>query len=460
MDATLNWLWQGSVVAAAASAMLLALARARANVRYTVCWAASLGVLALPAVASLPSTEISTAASASDDAILSLPDVWWTSTIVMVAAWAAWVSIQFVRFVSAIVAIRRARARSRPFPQRVESILPHWRRVRLDGRHATLVLSDSVRTAAVFGWGAPLIAVSPSLVTRLGAEELDRILIHEWAHVQRRDDLGSIVQIVVRIIAGWHPAVWWIDRRLHVEREIACDETTVSLTGCAKSYAECLVKLSSLGTAPRAMQTAPAVFASSGLRARITKIVSPRPSIAPAWSRSIAIAIVAILCVMCGGLAGLRVVQAAAVALPSGAPRMLSASVYLRGPVAAAPSASANERAARQVPERNQSAPRQTVEEPSPTPQPQNETQVRTTLDTPNPIGSTSGAAIEAAGERVVPGDVPSAPPTPDVTADQLKSPWTAAAAGGTAIGRKSKDAGAATAGFFTRFARRVAGSF
>jgi hypothetical protein len=47
-----------------------------------------------------------------------------------------------------------------------------------------------------------------------------------------------------------------------------------------------------------------------------------------------------------------------------------------------------------------------------------------------------------------------------DVTADKPRAPWTAAADGGAAIGRKSKDAGVATAGFFTRVAHRVAGSF
>ena len=85
--------------------------------------------------------------------------------LVILAAWTLWASIQIVRFVSAIVAIRRARARSRAFPLHAESVLPHWRRVRGDGRRATLVLSDSVTTAAVLGWGAPMIAVAPSLVT-------------------------------------------------------------------------------------------------------------------------------------------------------------------------------------------------------------------------------------------------------------------------------------------------------
>jgi hypothetical protein len=45
-------------------------------------------------------------------------------------------------------------------------------------------------------------------------------------------------------------------------------------------------------------------------------------------------------------------------------------------------------------------------------------------------------------------------------SAARSQSPWNAAAAGGAAIGKKSKDAGVATAGFFSRVARRVAGSF
>ena len=51
-------------------------------------------------------------------------------------------------------------------------------------------------------------------------------------------------------------------------------------------------------------------------------------------------------------------------------------------------------------------------------------------------------------------------PERSDPTADTLRAPWIAAADGGVAIGRKSKDAGVATAGFFTRVAHRVAGSF
>ena len=61
MDAVLNWLWQGCVVAVALRLMLFPLERASANVRSVVCWAATLFVIALPTLPSLPPTITSAA---------------------------------------------------------------------------------------------------------------------------------------------------------------------------------------------------------------------------------------------------------------------------------------------------------------------------------------------------------------------------------------------------------------
>ena len=237
MDAVLNWVWQGGVVAAVSLVMLFLLKRAGANVRSAVCWAALLLIVALPAFPPLSFTTPAVGAflPTPADAVVSLPATWWTSTLVILAAWMAWGSVQSVRLVMAIVAIRRARARSRRFPPHLESHLSHWNRIRSEGRRATLVLSNSVTSAAVLGWGAPMIAVAPSLLRTLDPDDLDRVLIHEWAHVQRRDDVVNVLQVVVRIVAGWHPALWSIDRRLSLEREIACDEVTVAITGSPKS---------------------------------------------------------------------------------------------------------------------------------------------------------------------------------------------------------------------------------
>src|SRR6478609_1566151 len=138
MDDTLNWLWQGSVVAVACFVMLRLLERTRANVRYVVCWAALLLIVTLPALPSLPSATASADAFnvPQGTAIVSLPDTWWTSTLVMVAVWMAWASVCTIRFGCAMIALGRARTRSHAFPSHLESRLPHWNRARCAGRHA------------------------------------------------------------------------------------------------------------------------------------------------------------------------------------------------------------------------------------------------------------------------------------------------------------------------------------
>ena len=471
MDVVLNWLWQGGVVAMAMSAMLVALRRARANVRYMVCWGAAMVVVGLPVLPSLQfAAPVDLVPLPYTDAIVALPHAWWTSTNVLLLAIALWANYHILQFVSGICVIRRARRRSRPFPAHLESLLPHWRRIRYQGRQARLVLSTSVTRAAVFGWGSPVIAVAPSLVRTLDADDLDRVLIHEWAHVQRRDDVVSVLQIVVRVVAGWHPAVWWIDRRLQVEREIACDETTVALTGSAKSYAECLMKLSSMKGTPQRLQMAPAVLASSGLRARVVKIVSPDRPIAPVWSRTLAAAIVLVLCVLSAAIGGVTLVEATALAAPvvSVATRTLSASPdHSVGVSQSATSGTKAQRASDRRTTRSSSPQQPTPGKPSPSPQPQPpSTDSRELRETePVPVGDAADATRATEPEPQGPSNAAiesrSMPPqNPPTVTTRTESPWSAAAAGGAAIGQKSKNAGLATAGAFKRFASRIAGSF
>jgi beta-lactamase regulating signal transducer with metallopeptidase domain len=473
MDAVLNWLWQGGVVAVALSAMLAALRRARANVRYVVCWMAAMVVLALPVLPSLQSASaVGLVSLPHSDAIVALPNAWWTSTNVIFAAMVLWSAVHLLRVFSAIGATRHARRRSRPFPVHLQSALPHWQRVRCEGRPARLVLSNSVTRAAVFGWGTPVIAVAPSLVRTLEASDLDRVLVHEWAHVQRRDDVVSLLQTALRVVAGWHPAVWWIDRRLHVEREIACDETAVGITGSARSYAECLMKLSNISDVPQQVRLAPAVFARPGLRARVMKIVSPDQPIAPVWSRAMAGAIVVVLCVLSAAVGSVTLVAATALAAPilSVATRTLTVSPHQAVAMARSAATTAEPLTGRRTarsssmrqPAAGQSSPSSAPEpepplpvsrdsrEPEPVVAADRSDATRATATEPQP---TANAAIDSRS-------IPAPPQNPPAVTTGTESPWSAAAASGSAIGAKSKNAGLATAGAFRRLAGRIAGSF
>jgi hypothetical protein len=326
----------------------------------------------------------------------------------------------------------------------------------------------------VFGWGSPMIAVAPSLVRSLPPEDLDRVLIHEWAHVQRRDDVANVVQIVIRIVAGWHPALWWIDRRLHSEREIACDEIAVAMTGSPKSYAECLLKVSAVPRTPMAMLMAPAVFG-SGLRARIVKIVSPRPLLAPLGARGLAAAIVLVLCFVAVVAGGRTLVDATTFVAPAVSNAIETLSIPSRLPVPDArmvadtnttrpPRRTANRPSMSQRTETVQplatgqapasvepAAPRSAALHQSDESHPPDSPHVADAAPEPSP----SAAPVVASAP-----ETPQPQPVADASASSPQTPWGAAAAGGTALGRSSKNAGVATAGFFTRFAKRVAGSF
>jgi len=78
---------------------------------------------------------------------------------------------------------------------------------------------------------------------------------------------------------------------------------------------------------------------------------------------------------------------------------------------------------------------------------------------TAHPAVAERDAASAPPHEGSVTADAPRARPS-GAAAEREQSPWADIADRGTAVGRKSKDAGLATAGFFTRVGRRVAGSF
>jgi hypothetical protein len=270
-------------------------------------------------------------------------------------------------------------------------------------------------------------------------------------------------------VAGWHPAVWWIDRRLHVEREVACDEMTVAITGSPKSYAACLVKLASLRDGGQTLLAAPAVFTAPGLRARVTKIVGPRRWIAPVWSRSLAGAIVVALCAMSAGVGRLTLVEGTALALPFEA--LSKTGLHPRANIVVVPVAARTTSAFIETrrPRRQSAAPAQSSGEPAApasSPSPQSQPQPATpqapatvnTVDITLPV-THGGDELPGVPQTAVVSRPPE-PPAQFEAADSRRAPWDVAADAGKAVGRTSKDASVATAGFFSRFARRVAGSF
>jgi hypothetical protein len=112
---------------------------------------------------------------------------------------------------------------------------------------------------SALGLWQPMIMLPAWALGELPASELSIILRHEFAHLRRWDDWTNLVQKTVRALFFFHPAVWWIESRLAVEREMACDDIVVAETDNPIGYASCLVSLLERSLAQRGWTMAQAI---------------------------------------------------------------------------------------------------------------------------------------------------------------------------------------------------------
>lgn len=317
-----QWIWQGMALVAVVSFSTGRVRGISASMRYRIWWATLVLVLALPLLATfeLPGIGAFLNVAVTHEESLLVPraavkevaDTSWL-TWAMLLGLVGWMVGTAARFYRAIAHLDAAKRACRPFPVARERQLAGWKTVRNRGRRATLVTSDHVRTAGVLGLGYPRIAVAPPLVSTLTDDELDQLVIHEYAHVQRRDDVAGMIQLLVRCLVGWHPAVWWIDRRLSIEREVACDDWVLTTTSAPRTYARCLTRVAGL-SAETESSLVPAANRRYQLTTRVMRLLDDRRSISIRPSvRTVAVA-TAILMVVSVGLAG---TQSAVVTLPS-----------------------------------------------------------------------------------------------------------------------------------------------
>lgn len=110
-------------------------------------------------------------------------------------------------------------------------------------RAVALGSAESIKMPMTIGWWRPLIVLPPDLPETLSSAECDSVIAHELAHIKRWDYVTNFVQRLIQAVLFFHPAVWFINKQLVIERELACDDWAVKLTGEPRRYASCLTKL-------------------------------------------------------------------------------------------------------------------------------------------------------------------------------------------------------------------------
>jgi beta-lactamase regulating signal transducer with metallopeptidase domain/HEAT repeat protein len=105
-----------------------------------------------------------------------------------------------------------------------------------------LVESDRIKMPFATGFLGAVI-VLPSESASWSAERRCAVLIHELAHVKRRDLAGHLVSRIACALYWFHPLVWTAARQLRAESERACDDLALVLGTRAAEYAEHLLDI-------------------------------------------------------------------------------------------------------------------------------------------------------------------------------------------------------------------------
>lgn len=173
--------------------------------------------------------------------------------------WLTGVLVGLVRVARQWRVLRALRATSNPPGGHAHIVLTQVQQSRAVRGQVTLAQSESVRVPMVFGVRRPLLLLPRDAGDALSDAQLRGIVIHELAHVRRRDYAWNLAQTALDIVLWFNPAARWVSRQARLYREVCCDEEVVKAGISAHAYASALAALDAAAESPSL-----AIAASSG----------------------------------------------------------------------------------------------------------------------------------------------------------------------------------------------------
>ena len=237
----LNTAAEGIVVAGLVWVLLRLIGRQNSGTRFAIWFSALLAIIALPSfsVSGLVTSQSQALPTANLRGEIILSGTW---AFYLFAAWAAGAGPLLLKLGVGLWRVRHFRRNCSDVD--LASLDPAIAVILRDfgfRRRAKLCVSSDVAVPSAIGFFRPAIVFPAWLLPQLSTEEIKVILLHELAHLRRWDDWTNLVQKIAKAVFFFHPAVWWIENHLTLEREMACDDIVLAQTASPKAYASSLI---------------------------------------------------------------------------------------------------------------------------------------------------------------------------------------------------------------------------
>jgi beta-lactamase regulating signal transducer with metallopeptidase domain len=293
-------LLEGTVLALFAWLLLRLLPRQNAGTRFALWFSVLLAMIVLPFLAGTflrtPGTGAAPAGIPASHSLMTLPD---SVAVGIFAVWALIAALALMRVIVGLWQVNRIFENSDEVdPASLSSAV----RTSLETfpRIVTLRVSDCVQVPAAIGFFKPAVVIPRWFLQEISSRELEQVLLHELTHLRRRDDWTNLAQKIIKALLFFHPSVWWVEQRLSLEREMACDDAVLAQSASPHHYAQCLTRLAEKSLTRKRIALAQAVVSRMcQLSLRVAQILDVnRPSTTRLWKPAVPMVLAA--AALCG----------------------------------------------------------------------------------------------------------------------------------------------------------------
>lgn len=135
--------------------------------------------------------------------------------------------------------------------------------------------SALVKVPVTLGLLRPVILFPIGLLSGVPVEQIEAILLHELAHIYRRDYLLNILQSLVEMIFFYHPVTWWLSGLVRTEREHVCDDIALSIHHDRINYIKALTTMEEMNVKSSPLLATAVTGPRKRMLQRVTRLVNP-----------------------------------------------------------------------------------------------------------------------------------------------------------------------------------------